>query len=100
MIPIEETADGLVLTLRVSPGASREGIVGERGEALKVAVSATAEKGKANKRLIRVLAEELDVPTRSIEIVSGQTSRDKRVLVRGIDRMSLVERLEERIART
>lgn len=76
--------DGTTVRVRAVPGASRDRVVGEHGGALKVAVAAPPEKGKANQRLATVLAEALAVPARSIELLSGATSRDKVFLIRGI----------------
>ena len=50
------------------------------GQALTVA----PEKGKANKAVIKVLSRLLDVKNSDIEILSGETSRDKKVLIRNI----------------
>jgi uncharacterized protein (TIGR00251 family) len=96
---IEDRADGAVVKVRAAPGASRERVVGIHGDALKVAVAAAPEKGKANRRILEVIARELDVPARSLELVSGMTSRDKRVLVRGVTRAELIEKLREHLAR-
>ncbi|WP_457678072.1 DUF167 domain-containing protein [Thermovibrio sp.] len=60
---------------------------------LKVKVTAPPEKGKANEALIELLSKRLKVPKRSISIVSGQTSRVKRVFIEGIDFATLQERL-------
>ena len=72
------------LQLRVSPGASRAGIVGRQGDAWKVRVAAPPEAGRANKAVVRLLAETLELPRRDIEIVAGHTGRDKIVSLAGI----------------
>lgn len=81
---IDAHPDGAVLRVRAAPGASRERVVGVHGDALKVAVSAPPEKGKANRRLAQVLAAALDLPVAALELLSGSTSRDKRFLVRDV----------------
>jgi uncharacterized protein (TIGR00251 family) len=73
------------LKLRVSPGARRPGIVGRHGDAWKVRVSEPPEDGRANEAVLRLLATTLDVPRRDLEVVSGQTSRDKIVLLNGLE---------------
>jgi uncharacterized protein (TIGR00251 family) len=73
------------LKLRVSPGARRPGIVGRHGDAWKVRVSEAPEDGRANEAVLRLLAKILDVPRRSLEVVSGHTSRDKIVVLDGRD---------------
>ena len=86
-------ADGLVVKVRAAPGASRERVVGLHADALKIAVQAPPEKGRANERIAAVLAAALGLPARDVELVSGPTSRDKRFLIRGHDRLDLEARL-------
>jgi uncharacterized protein (TIGR00251 family) len=72
------------LSLRVSPGARRGGVVGRHGAVWKIRVAAPPEAGRANDALVRLLAEMLDVPRRDVEIVSGHAARDKIVALAGI----------------
>lgn len=82
-----ETADThALLEVRVIPRAGRSGIAGVRDGALLVKLAAAPVDGAANAELIAVLAEVLGLPKRSIEIVSGERSRSKRVRVAGVDR--------------
>jgi hypothetical protein len=70
------------LTVRVSPGASRTGIVGRMADGrLKVRVAAPAEDGRANQALIALLAESLGVARRAVVLVAGHGARDKIVEV-------------------
>jgi len=73
------------LTVRVTPSAARDSIDGWYGHALRVRVSAPAEKGKANAALIRLLAERLEIETRRIRIVRGVSTRNKLVEIEGLD---------------
>jgi uncharacterized protein (TIGR00251 family) len=73
---------GTLVDVWVVPGASRDEIVGEHGDALKVRVSAPPEGGKANKAVARLLAELL--PGHRAVVVSGATTRRKQVLVEGV----------------
>jgi uncharacterized protein (TIGR00251 family) len=84
---------GVSITVRVQPGASREGIVGLYGDAVKIALTAPAVDGKANDALIRCLAALLQVPRMSVEIAAGHTSRSKIVRVTGITEQEAVQRL-------
>jgi len=84
------------LRLRVSPGARRAGIVGRYGEAWKVRVTATPERGLANEAVLRLLSAELQLPLSRLSVVSGLTGRDKVVELHGIDQAEAVRRLEER----
>ena len=70
-------AGGTRLRLRVKPGARKTAIVGIHGGALKVAVAAAPEKGKANRAVVMLLAEALDLPASAVTITSGDTSQDK-----------------------
>lgn len=75
------TAAGWVLTIRVQPGASRSGIVGPHGDALRVRVAAPANDGKANAELVRFLAEHLGIQRRAVEITLGHHARTKHVAI-------------------
>jgi len=83
------------LTLRVSPGAARPGIVGRHGAGWKVRVAAAPEDGKANAAVIRLIADTVGVPARDVAILSGHASRDKTVEVAGIDNAETDKRLAE-----
>ena len=72
---------GTRLELRVKPGARRSAIVGVHGGALKVAVPAAPERGKANRAVLDLLGEALGLPPSSLRLLSGEASRDKTVLV-------------------
>ena len=83
------------LRLRVAPGAARSGVVGRHGATWKVRVTSAPERGKANADVLRVLARALDVPDRSLSLVSGHASRDKVVELRGLDAAEAERRLEQ-----
>jgi len=73
-----------ILKLHVIPKSSRNEIIGwvmdaAGSESLKVKLNAAPEDGKANKALLKFLAKEWDVPAASLELVSGETSRHKRL---------------------
>jgi uncharacterized protein (TIGR00251 family) len=81
MIELKQESRGVVLPVSAQAGARRNGIVGVRNGMLRVAVTAAAEKGKANRAIIGVLSEALDVPKSAIEIVSGEASSKKRFVI-------------------
>jgi len=85
MLELTTTPEGLIVPLKVVPGASRDRIAGELAGALKVAVAAPPEKGKANKAVVRLLAKALGLRVNQIEVVKGATSPNKSVLIRGAD---------------
>ena len=68
---------GTRLRLRVKPKARTGSIVGVHGGALKLSVTAAAERGKANREVIELLASALGVPIEAVTIVKGKTSQDK-----------------------
>jgi uncharacterized protein len=69
----------VILELHVQPGASRTEFAGKHGERIKVRLSARAVDGKANEALIDFLAGHYGVPRRSVRIIAGLKSRQKRV---------------------
>ncbi len=85
MINIKEVKDGIVISVKVQPNASKDMVVGEHADQLKIAVTVAPEKGKANKAVIKVLAKWLGVKNSDIQIISGETSRDKKVFIRNIN---------------
>lgn len=68
---------GTRLRLRVKAGAKTSAIVGVHGGALKVSVAAAAERGKANRAVVKLLAEVLGLTPSGVAIVSGKSSQDK-----------------------
>ena len=93
MIAITEHAEGCVLPVRAQPGARKAGVMGEQAGALKVAVTAPPEDGRANKALLEVLREALGLKRSQVELLSGATSRDKRFLIRGLSSADLFARV-------
>jgi len=82
------------LALRVSPGARSSAVVGRHGAAWKIRVSAPPEDGRANAAVVRLLADALGVPARTITVVSGHGARDKLVELAGIAPDEIERRLE------
>jgi uncharacterized protein (TIGR00251 family) len=91
MIAITEHAEGCVLPVRAQPGARKARVLGEQAGSLKVAVTAPPEDGRANKALTELLRECLQLKRSQLELMSGETSRNKRFLVRGVKRAKLEE---------
>ena len=95
MIQLGEHADGLILPVRAQPNARKAGLIGEQAGSLKVGVTAPPEDGKANKALLEILRELLNLKRSQIAIVSGVTSREKKFLISGIKRKDLETRLSK-----
>lgn len=85
--------DGVVLTLHIQPGAKKSGIVGLHGDALKIRLAAPPVDGKANAALLEFLAQKVGVGRTALELLSGQTSRSKRVRIAGVGADTLRARL-------
>jgi uncharacterized protein (TIGR00251 family) len=85
---LRAAVDGVTLALRAQPGAKRTAIVGIHGEGtgaqLKVAVQAPPLEGRANEALIEFLAETFRLPQSAVVLASGELSRNKVFLLRGV----------------
>jgi uncharacterized protein len=97
--PWASSADGLVVTVRLTPKAGRDSIDGmtrlSDGRAvLRARVSAAPSEGEANSALAHLIAKTLRVAPRDVTVVGGATSRIKRILIKG-DVGSVVTALEK-----
>ena len=81
---LTETPDGVVLNVRAQPRSSRSGIDGLFGDAVKVRIKCAPVDGKANKELIETRADAVGLPKSAVEFKSGETSKTKRILLRGV----------------
>jgi uncharacterized protein len=77
------------LIVRLQPRARRDEVVGERGGAVVIRVTAPPVDGKANDALCRLIAKAAGIPPSKVAIVRGHSSRDKVVRVDGIDAAAL-----------
>ncbi len=75
---------GVLLSIKAVPGAKRDEVVGILGDRLKVRIIAPPEGGKANDAIRELLAQELGVRVRDVEVVRGHTNAEKTVRVSGI----------------
>ncbi len=81
---LRPTDGGCILSVRVHPGAKRNAITGTHAETLKISLTTPPTDGRANAALIAFLAERLNIPRPSIELISGATSRSKTLRLTGI----------------
>ena len=79
-----ETAEGVILNVRAQPRSSRSGLDGLLGDAVKVRIRCAPVDGKANKELVETLADVFDLPKGAVVFRSGETSKTKRILLRGV----------------
>lgn len=95
--PFAPVADGVRVALRVTPKASRNAVTGtadtaDGGKALKVAVTAVPEGGKANEAVVKLLSKAWGVPRTGITVLAGAADRNKVLHVAG-DPAELMRRL-------
>lgn len=81
MACFEEKEGCIVLSVRVVPRAAKDGIQGLMGDALKVRIMAPPAEGKANAYLVKFLAQYWKIPRAKIELLSGETGRNKRLRI-------------------
>jgi len=84
-IPFRRTKDGIAISVKVEPRSSKKGVSGIMGDVLKVKLTAPPVEGAANEQLIEVIAEMAGVKKSNISIVRGGSSKNKVVLIRGVD---------------
>ena len=84
----------VTLRLHIQPGAKKTEVAGPHGAALKIRLAAPPVDGKANACLISYLADQLGVGKAAISILSGDTSRAKRVRIMGAEAAAVRKRLE------
>jgi len=77
----EEKNGCITLNIRVVPRASKDEVMGPYGDALKVRIQAPPVEGKANTYLVKFLSKHWNIPRRNIEILSGETGRNKRLKI-------------------
>jgi len=83
----KQLQNNLTIKIKVEPRSSKSGIVGPYGDSLKVKLTSPPVDGKANKELIALLSKELKVRKKDIEIVSGQSSKNKVVKIIGLSKI-------------
>ncbi len=104
--PWTQTADGIVLDVRLTPRSARDAIEGVERRAdgrmvLKARVRAAPVEGDANAALRRLIAKELQIAPRQVEFAGGETARLKRLRIAGDPRMlaTLLERFTKETAK-
>lgn len=90
---IKETSKGVLLPVRAVPRASKNEIQGIHGDSLKIRLQAPPVEGKANQALIRFLSDILNIPRSQFSIATGETGRNKTVLITGISKTDLIKKI-------
>ncbi|MFA7440582.1 MAG: DUF167 family protein [Sphingomonadaceae bacterium] len=79
--PVRREGGDILLAIKGKAGARRDAILGVEGDAVRIAVAAVAEQGRATERILRHLAKAFGVPRRQVELISGEFSPMKRVRI-------------------
>jgi uncharacterized protein (TIGR00251 family) len=90
------TEKGIVLNLHIQPRASKNQVCGLQDNALKIRLTSPPVDGAANKLCREFLAELLGLPRSALEIISGETSRHKRIRITSSDpdyTLAIIERI-------
>ncbi len=83
---LQDSPEGVVLTVHVQPGAKRTEVAGLHGDAVKVRIAAPPVEGAANEALCAYLARLFDLPNAHVTVLTGQTARRKRVRLKTLTR--------------
>jgi uncharacterized protein len=98
VIALREHPEGIILPIRAQPGARKTALIGEHGGALKLAVAAPPEDGRANAALVELVRELLGLKRSQVELIGGATSRNKSILIRGMPADWIVASVQKLIA--
>jgi len=90
---IKAQADGVLLSIKLQPRASRNEIGDTLGTELRIKVTAPPVDSAANEALVRLLADTLDCPKSRILLLRGHTSRHKTIKITGLKPEEIVNRL-------
>jgi len=93
MIRIVEITGGVRLEVSVQPRSSRNQVVGEQNEALKIKLTAPPVEGEANAALVNFLANYFKLPRKDIRLIKGEASRHKIVEIIGITKEELLDKV-------
>jgi hypothetical protein len=92
---MRDVVGGVVISVKATPGSSRDRIIGVLGDCLKIATASPAEKGRANAAITHILASALGVDPRAISLTAGTTSPRKGLLIKGTTAAQVRARLEQ-----
>ncbi|MBA3063724.1 YggU family protein [bacterium] len=89
------TGNDIVIKVKIVPGSSKNKILGVHNDAIKITITAPPIEGKANKKCIAYLAKYFDVAKSKIEIISGQTSKNKLIKIYDISQKEFLDKIEK-----
>lgn len=76
--------EGIIVKLKISPNASKNEII-KTPDGVKIKITSQPIDGKANKCLVEFLSKQFKIPKSSIEIIRGETSKEKTLLIKVFD---------------
>lgn len=82
---LQQREDGVTLLLLIQPRASKNEIVGEQGDELKIRLTSPPVEGAANRLCCEFIAKRLGLPKTAVILEAGETSRHKRLFIPGVD---------------
>jgi uncharacterized protein len=91
---IEQREGGVILTVKVIPGSSRNALTKGADEKLVVKLTSAPVEGKANKQLMKFLGKKLGISPSSISVMRGAASREKLLFVAGVDGEMVRKKIE------
>ncbi|MBA7519709.1 hypothetical protein ES705_11796 [subsurface metagenome] len=89
------TGNDIKIKVKIVPGSSKNKIIGAYNNALKISIAAPPVEGKANKKCIAYLAKYFDVAKSKIEIISGQTGKNKLIKIYDISQEEFLDKIEK-----
>jgi len=89
------TGNDIKVKVKIVPGSSKSKIIGAYNNALKISIAAPPVEGKANKKCIAYLAKYFDVAKSKIEIISGQTGKNKLIKIYDISQEEFLDKIEK-----
>ncbi|MEW6234053.1 MAG: DUF167 domain-containing protein [Candidatus Omnitrophota bacterium] len=92
---LQASDEGVILAVRAAPKAAQSRIAGVHGQELKVFLHSPPVDGQANKELVQLLAKTFSLPKSQIRILSGENSRSKKILLSGMEKRAIENRLAE-----
>lgn len=100
MIAFQQVGQGIIVPCLVNPRARHSGLVGIHDGHLKVSVTSSPERGRANSAVVKLLAVQLGLKRTQVELVAGTTTRRKQIRFTGIDLPSLSQKIASRLDET
>jgi len=89
------TGNDIIVKVKIVPGSSKNKIIGAYNNTLKISIAAPPVEGKANKKCIAYLAKYFAIAKSKIEIISGQTSKNKLIKIYDISQKDFLDKIEK-----